>query len=37
MEQTHVIYHLSDIHISSDEERYDEYEKVFSKLYKERK
>ena len=34
MEQTQVIYHLADIHISSDEERYDEYEKVFNKLYK---
>ena len=32
--KTEVIYHLADIHISSDEERYDEYEKVFEKLYK---
>ena len=34
MEETEVIYNIADIHISSDEERYDEYEKVFIKLYK---
>jgi DNA repair exonuclease SbcCD ATPase subunit len=34
MNKTQIIYHLADIHISSDEERYDEYEKVFEKFYK---
>ena len=34
MNRTTVIYHIADIHISSDEERYDEYENVFNILYK---
>lgn len=34
MSKTQVIFHIADIHISSDEERYEEYDKVFEKLYK---
>ena len=29
-----VIYHIADIHITNTTERYDEYEKVFEKIYK---
>lgn len=29
-----VIYHMADIHITNKKERYDEYEKIFEKIYK---
>lgn len=33
MAKTKIIYHLADIHISCDIERFDEYQKTFEKLY----